>query len=285
MSLDTDLKLKHDVLQIEKGKRRRRYARNIVISFVLVILSYVAITYLSFNANVAVFFAITLLGSIMVFLIYTYSYGPRIWSPLTPMEQAFESLYEALSKTWPATNEANEPTQDETYIKDYIRKLLGDASKRLGAEEAGEALADETGKLLDRTQDNIEDRLIPALGSSKLSSQTITSLAKVFGSPTFESLKSINSTMETDYQAPLQEPIESPIKKQLSELRKRGIFGLLMSILIGYGTAGLILQVIGLFLQEDALAFTRGQVAPLVGAGAVLSALYAQVLRKSAKEE
>jgi hypothetical protein len=283
--LDNDLKLKHDVLDIEKGRRRWRMVRNIVISLVPVILSYYAILYLNFNSGLAIFFVLTLLGSVMVFLIIIYSSISILRAPLSPMERAFEAIYEALSKTWPSTDGARELSPDETYIKAYIQERLAEASRLLGEDEAGEALGDEIGELLDRTQDNIEDRLIPALESGKLSQETLTSLAKVFGTPSFESLKSVNTVIEKDHQTPWHEPTESPIKKQLSELRRRGMLGLLMSIALGFGTAGLILPVIALFLQENPFPFYRDHIDALVGAGALLSALYAQVLKKGARED
>jgi len=59
---------------------------------------------------------------------------------------------------------------------------------------------------------------------------------------------------------------------------------LLMSIAIGFGTAGLILPVIGLFLLEDPLTFTRSQAGALIVAGAALSALYSRILMKPKDE-
>jgi hypothetical protein len=284
MSLDNDLKLKHDALDIIKGKRRREYARNIFVSFVPIILSYIVLTYLGLSSSLSLFFLLTLIGSFIISLIYTYSTLPRIWSPLKPMEKAFEDLYESLAKTWPTILQTRELTPDETLIVNYIRDRLQNAANRLGDDWSEEALADEIRDLLDRTKKNIEDRLMDALDTHQLSPSTVVDLAKVFGSPSFDSLRAINSTIEGLHQVPIEESTVSPITQQLTELRKRGLVGVLISIALGFGTAGLILPVIALFLQESPFTFPQKHVDALVGAGALLSALYVQVFRKSTKD-
>jgi len=196
MSLDADIKRRYAVLQIEKGKRQRKLARNLVI-LVLSIASSASGIYLNFNSGLTVFFILALIGSIMISLIYIPSTLERISSPLSPMEKAFEVIYGALDKDWGATtDEKREPSKDEIYLREHVHGILEKASKELGQEGSEEALDEEISGLLDRTQTNIDSRLIPAIDSGRLSPETLTNLARVIGSPTYLSLQSINSQIE-----------------------------------------------------------------------------------------
>src|SRR6266705_7057828 len=152
MSFDKDLRLKHERLQIEKRKRRWRYLRNIVLTFVLVVLSYLGFTSPGVNSGVVTFFVLTFVGSFIVFLILTVSTVEGIWSPLRPVEKAFEAVYEALSKTWPTLDETRELSSDEKFMKDYVRDLLDEASQRFADEGSARVLDDEIRDLFERTQ-------------------------------------------------------------------------------------------------------------------------------------
>ncbi len=283
-SLNRDLVKRHNAILLGKRENRKRYATNLVITWIPFVVSLVGLLTPRLPSTVtlvSVFGA--LIGLIVIYGGLT-SYATKVVHPLDPVETAFEQIYESLLLLEPVkdnlgkTGALDDLSSDEISVLEHVYGNFKSAVKALDSSDALSIFLKEPSDIWEYAYDNIRNRMLPAVKRNDVPPTMLEKLARILSAPNIEDLGEFAFDLEEKYKE--EKTPEISIAKSLAKIwaTRPGRIGL--SVLVGYGIIIVASLVFATAKREDFNTFTTDNPGIILLGGAALTGAILAFVRK-----